>query len=116
MFFFTQKDERERIQMQKTADTLEDLESRLEGWFADIDNKINNRQENAPGLNNNDILDKLNNTESNLIDEITRLKTHLHSNTAKMDKESSALMEKAHTIFSEVIHPQYKNNVSLMCM
>ncbi|XP_012223947.1 putative leucine-rich repeat-containing protein DDB_G0290503 isoform X2 [Linepithema humile] len=97
-----QKDERERIQMQKTTDLLEDLESRLETWLRTIADKISNQQENAPGLNNNDILDKLNNTESNLIDEIARLKTHLHSNTAKVDKESSALTEKAHRIFSEV--------------
>jgi len=104
-FFFVQKDERERIQMQKTTDILEDLESRLESWLADIDSKINSRQENAPESNNNDVIDKLNSTESNLIDEIARLKTHLHSNTAKMDKESSALTGKAHAIFSEVIHP-----------
>jgi len=92
--------------MQKTTDILEDLESRLENWLADINSKINNRQESAPVLNDNDILDKLNNTESNLIDEITRLKTHLHDNTARMDKKSSVLMEKAHAIFSEVIRPQ----------
>ena len=35
-----QKDERERIQIQKTADTLEDLESRLEGWATEIENKV----------------------------------------------------------------------------
>ncbi|XP_011504784.1 PREDICTED: uncharacterized protein LOC105367713 [Ceratosolen solmsi marchali] len=36
----TQKDERERTQIQKIADTLEDLESRLEGWATEIETKV----------------------------------------------------------------------------
>ncbi|CAK9823880.1 hypothetical protein ANTRET_LOCUS2134 [Anthophora retusa] len=35
-----QRDERERIQMQKTVDTLEDLENRLEGWITDIEKSL----------------------------------------------------------------------------
>ncbi|OXU21163.1 hypothetical protein TSAR_005394 [Trichomalopsis sarcophagae] len=36
----SQKDERERIQIQKTADSLQDLESRLEGWATEIESKV----------------------------------------------------------------------------
>ncbi|XP_032662987.1 uncharacterized protein LOC116840426 isoform X3 [Odontomachus brunneus] len=102
-----QRDERERIQMQKTADSLEDLESRLEAWLTEIENKVaevSNRPETTPAPNNNlvDILGKLNSTESNLIEEMTRLKEGLHDNTAKREKDSNALMEKTRKTFSEV--------------
>lgn len=95
--------------MQKTMDSLEDLESRLEGWFTDIENKvaeINNRSETTLISNNNftDILNKLNNIENNSIEGIARLKEDLHNNGEKMNRELITLMEKAHTIFLEVIY------------
>ncbi|XP_036142603.1 centromere-associated protein E [Monomorium pharaonis] len=104
----TQKDERERIQMQKTVDNLEDLENHLEGWFTNIENKIaeiNNRAKVTSVHNSSlpDVLIKLNGIENNLI-EVTRFKESLHNNVAKMNKESVTLMEKTHTIFSEVQH------------
>ncbi|KAL0109243.1 hypothetical protein PUN28_014375 [Cardiocondyla obscurior] len=102
----TQKDERERIQMQKTVDNLESLENRLEGWLTNIENKvtdINNRAEVAPTVDNlPNILNKLNSVESNLMEEVAKFKENLHSNVGKMNRESSTLMEKTHTIFSEV--------------
>lgn len=93
--------------MQKTADSLEDLESRLEAWLTEIENKVaevSNRPEPAPNNNLVDILDKLNSTESNLIGEMARLKEGLHDNTVKRDKDSNVLIEKTRKIFSEVIH------------
>ncbi|XP_070158533.1 putative leucine-rich repeat-containing protein DDB_G0290503 isoform X2 [Polyergus mexicanus] len=104
---FAQRDERERIQMQKTMDSLEDLESRLEGWLTNIENKvaeINSRPETTSIWNNNftDILNKLNKIENNSIEGIARLKEDLHNNVEKMDRESITLMGKAHTIFLEV--------------
>lgn len=96
--------------MQKTMDSLEDLESRLEGWFTDIENKvaeINSRSEHQTITSNNNftnILNKLNNIENNSIEEIARLKEDLHNNGEKMNRELITLMEKAHTIFSEVIY------------
>ncbi|XP_011261945.1 centromere-associated protein E isoform X2 [Camponotus floridanus] len=104
---FAQRDERERIQMQKTTDSLEDLESRLEGWLTDIENKvaeINSRPEITPISNDNftDILNKLNKIENNSIEGIAKLKEDLHNNVAVMDRESTVLMEKAHTIFLQV--------------
>ncbi|XP_011875150.1 PREDICTED: centromere-associated protein E isoform X1 [Vollenhovia emeryi] len=102
-----QKDERERIQMQKTVDSLEDLENRLEGWLTNIDSKIaelNNRAEvtSAPNGNLPDVLTKLSGMESNLMEEVARFREGLHNNAAKMNKESATLMEKTHTIFSEM--------------
>lgn len=94
--------------MQKTADSLEDLESRLEAWLTEIENKVaevSNQAEATPTPNNLvDIIGKLNSTESNLIEEMARLKENLHDNTARKDKDSNALMEKTRRIFSEVIY------------
>ncbi|KAH0950863.1 hypothetical protein HN011_008744 [Eciton burchellii] len=102
-----QRDERERIQMQKAADSLEDLENRLEGWLTDIENKVaevNNHAEVTPPQNGlSDILGQLNSTENNLIAEIARLKDDLRDNAAKMkEKVSSTLINKTHIIHSEV--------------
>lgn len=94
--------------MQKTVDSLEELENRLEGWLTNIERKIteiNNRAEvtSAPdGLP--DVLNKLSGIESNLMAEVAKFKEGLHNNVAKMNRESATLMEKTHTIFSEVIH------------
>lgn len=95
--------------MQKTVDSLEDLESRLEGWFTNIESKvaeINNRAEttSVPDSSLPDVLNKLSGIESNLMGEVVRFKEGLHNNVAKMNRESVTLMEKTHTIFSEVIH------------
>lgn len=98
--------------MQKTADSLEDLESRLEGWLVDIENKItevNSRSEKATpsALNDRDlanIFDKLNSTETNLMDELAKLKEGLRDNTAKRERDSTTLMDRARVIFSEVIY------------
>ncbi|XP_011055420.1 PREDICTED: spindle pole body component 110 isoform X1 [Acromyrmex echinatior] len=103
-----QRDERERIQMQKTVDSLEDLENRLEGWLTNIENKvgeINSRAEVTSAPDSlSDVLNKLSGIESNLMGEVARFKEGLHNNIAKMNRESVTLMEKTHTIFSEVQH------------
>lgn len=89
-------------------DSLEDLESRLEGWLTDIENKvaeINNRSETTSTSNDNftNILNKLNKIENNSIEGIAKLKDDLHNKVSKMNGESILLMEKAHAIFLEVI-------------
>lgn len=95
--------------MQKAADSLEDLENRLEGWLTDIENKmteVNSRAESTPTQSGGftDILGKLNSTENNLMEEIARLKSDLHNNAARTkEKESNTLMNKTHVIHSEVI-------------
>ncbi|KYN44934.1 hypothetical protein ALC56_00586 [Trachymyrmex septentrionalis] len=107
-----QRDERERIQMQKTVDSLEDLENRLEGWLTNIESKvgeINSRAEVTSTPDSlSDVLNKLNGIESNLMGEVARFKEGLHNNIAKMNRESVTLMEKTHTIFSEVQHVSAK--------
>ncbi|KAL6260000.1 hypothetical protein P5V15_009907 [Pogonomyrmex californicus] len=101
-----QKDERERIQMQKTVDSLEDLETRLESWFTNIENKVteinNYKVTPAPDSNLPDVLNKLNEIENNLIVEVAKFKENLDNNIVKVDRESVALMEKTHSIFSEI--------------
>lgn len=107
--------------MQKTMDSLEDLESRLEGWLADVENKvaeINNRPEITPVSSDNftEILNKLNKIENNSIEGIAKLKEDLHNNVAMMDRESTALMEKAHTIFLQVFCLWDESNISLFLL
>ncbi|XP_011143316.1 kinectin isoform X2 [Harpegnathos saltator] len=103
-----QRDERERIQMQKTADSLEDLESRLEAWLTEIENKVaevSYRPETTTQTSSDElanILGKLNSTESKLMNEMARLKEGLHDNTVMRERGSDALMEKTRKIFSEV--------------
>ncbi|XP_023288663.1 centromere-associated protein E [Orussus abietinus] len=82
----SQRDERERIQMQKTADALEDLEGRLEGWFTDIENKVsevNTRSPTTPSPEPTsesppDLVAKLNDTEARIGEHIARLESGLH--------------------------------------
>jgi len=94
--------------MQKTVDSLEDLENRLEGWLTNIESKIgeiNNRAEVTSAPDSlSDVLNKLSGIESNLMGEVARFKEGLHNNIAKMNRESITLMEKTHTIFSEVTY------------
>jgi len=88
------------------VDSLEDLENRLEGWLTNIENKvaeINNRAEITCASDNlSDVLNKLNSIENKLMEEVAKFKENLHNNVAKMNRESATLMEKTHTIFSEV--------------
>lgn len=91
--------------MQKTTDSLENLENRLENWFTDVESKANGgRTETVPDNRFSNIINKLNSTENNLIEEIAKLKKDLHDNTANKEKDSVGLVEKTHTIFSEVMH------------
>ncbi|XP_076228588.1 uncharacterized protein LOC116426366 isoform X1 [Nomia melanderi] len=90
----SQRDERERIQMQKTVDTLEDLESRLEGWLTDIENKVsevNARPDVTPSPIDNVsvIVSKLNNTESLLMEGISKTESMLKSETMKLKEISN---------------------------
>ncbi|XP_034183451.1 uncharacterized protein LOC117605823 isoform X2 [Osmia lignaria lignaria] len=85
----SQRDERERIQMQKTVDTLEDLENRLEGWFTDIENKINGANSPAdtvllPPENMSQIVSKLNDTEALLMEKMSKTESLLKSEGIKL--------------------------------
>ncbi|XP_076281913.1 uncharacterized protein LOC143209730 [Lasioglossum baleicum] len=85
----SQRDERERIQMQKTVDTLEDLESRLEGWLTDIEtkvSKVNARPVVTPPPVDNVslVISKLNNTESVLMERISKAESILQSEAMKL--------------------------------
>lgn len=94
--------------MQKTVDSLEDLENRLEGWLTNIETKVAEINDRAEATSANgtlpDVLNKLSGMEGNLMEEVARFKEGLHNNVAKMNRESAMLVEKTHSIFSEVIH------------
>uniref|UniRef100_A0ABD2XGL1 Paramyosin n=1 Tax=Trichogramma kaykai TaxID=54128 RepID=A0ABD2XGL1_9HYME len=71
-----QKDERERIQLQKTADTVEDLENRLEGWATEIETKViegTNKANAAIVDRSPDILARIEASETKLNDRVQRL-------------------------------------------
>ncbi|XP_035721178.1 centromere-associated protein E-like isoform X2 [Vespa mandarinia] len=95
-----QRDERERIQMQKTTDALEDLEVKLEGWLTDIETKITKVHDIS--LNhreiNPDILSKLNNTELLLIGHITDLEFTLKSTSMELKETVTNQLNKAQSM------------------
>ncbi|XP_043504967.1 centromere-associated protein E [Polistes fuscatus] len=111
-----QRDERERIQMQKTADALEDLEVRLEGWLTDLETKITKAQEDSnPSLNNKEInpeiLSKLNNTESLIMGHITDLEYTIKSTSLELQDTMTNQSEKVQSMAMKLedINDNFKN-------
>ena len=68
--FDLQRGQREREQMQKTTDALEDLESRLEGWATVIEAKV---MLAASADRTPEVIAKLNETESMLGSRLDKL-------------------------------------------
>lgn len=102
-----QKDERERIQMQKTADALEDLEGRLDGWLADIQEKIKKvpnylDQSLAHREVDSAILSKLNNTESLLIGHVSDLESTFKSESVKLKEMIAGQSDKVQLMVMKV--------------
>ncbi|XP_050594423.1 centromere-associated protein E isoform X1 [Bombus affinis] len=103
----SQRDERERIQMQKTVDSLEDLESRLEGWLTDIENKVsevNNRPDTTlPPLDNHaHIISKLNNTELLLMERISKTELLLKSEAIKLKEATDVQSGTTQALLTEI--------------
>nr|XP_012149178.1 PREDICTED: centromere-associated protein E isoform X2 [Megachile rotundata] len=101
------KDERERIQMQKTVDALEDLESRLEGWFSDIESKISEANASPtttspPTENTSLIVSKLNDTESLLIDKISKTESLLKSEAIKLKEVTNVQSGTIQALLTEI--------------
>ncbi|XP_076661505.1 uncharacterized protein LOC143365317 isoform X2 [Halictus rubicundus] len=103
----SQRDERERIQMQKTVDTLEDLESRLEGWLTDIETKVS--EVNArpvatppPVDNVSLVFSKLNNTESVLMERISKAELILKSEAMKLKDISNVQTGTTQALLTEI--------------
>lgn len=104
----SQRDERERIQMQKTVDTLEDLESRLEGWLTDIENKVsevNTRSDIAipPVDNISLVFSKLNDTESLLMERISKAESVLKSETVELKETTSVQSRTTQALLGEIL-------------
>ncbi|XP_061936369.1 uncharacterized protein LOC108003013 isoform X2 [Apis cerana] len=103
----SQRDERERIQMQKTVDSLEDLENRLEGWLTDIENKvseINSRSDTTlPSFDNHShIISKLNDTELILIDRISKTESLLKSEAIKLKETTNVQSGTTQALLTEI--------------
>lgn len=103
----SQRDERERIQMQKTVDSLEDLENRLEGWLTDIENKvseINSRSDTTlPSFDNpSHIISKLNDTELILIDRISKTESLLKSEAIKLKETTNVQSGTTQALLTEI--------------
>ncbi|XP_015117569.1 uncharacterized protein LOC107041506 [Diachasma alloeum] len=95
----SQRDERERIQMQKTADGVELLESHLNSWFTDVDSKLaeNNRRTDTevPRIHDNrpsEIMTKLNKTEAAIGGELVKLEFALEAITNKLGDAPAKLL------------------------
>ena len=103
----SQRDERERIQMQKTVDTLEDLESRLEGWLTDIENKVsevNNRPDvpSPPAENVSLIFSKLNDTELLLMERISKAESALKTEAIKLKETATVQSGTIQALLAEI--------------
>lgn len=93
--------------MQKTVDTLEDLESRLEGWLTDIENKVsevNTRSDIAipPVDNISLVFSKLNDTESLLMERISKAESVLKSETVELKETTSVQSRTTQALLGEV--------------
>ncbi|XP_063982071.1 ninein [Diachasmimorpha longicaudata] len=95
----SQRDERERVQMQKTADGVELLESHLNSWFTNVDNKLaeNNRRTDTevPRIHDNrpsEIMVKLNKTEAAIGGELARLEFALEAINNKLGDGPAKLL------------------------
>ncbi|XP_014215326.1 uncharacterized protein LOC106644383 [Copidosoma floridanum] len=101
-----QRDERERIQIQKMTDTLEDLQSRLEGWATEIESKVVEGTSKAlptiptPVDPSPDILARIEASEAKIADKLEKkldeLGTGLQAKIAKATNQtvvSNALAE-----------------------
>ncbi|XP_017882230.1 paramyosin isoform X2 [Ceratina calcarata] len=103
----SQRDERERIQMQKTADSLEDLGNRLEGWLTDIENKVsggNGRPDTMlpPFDNFNRIASRLNDTELKLMEKMSRTESLVKSEASDLKEVTNAQTGTTQALLTEI--------------
>ncbi|XP_012257572.2 centrosomal protein of 290 kDa [Athalia rosae] len=116
----SQRDERERIQIQKTADMIENLEHRLDAQLDDIKNtifQISKKLEPSPPpptpeptvppttpepVSPLEILSKLNETEARLLEQVAKIENELGSMALANQQEALRLGHKTETVFTEV--------------
>lgn len=93
--------------MQKTVDTLEDLESRLEGWITDIENKISEGNSKSdtmlpPVENVSIVFSKLNDTESLLMKKMSHVESALKSEAVKLKETATVQAGTTQILLTEV--------------
>ncbi|KOC63964.1 hypothetical protein WH47_01279 [Habropoda laboriosa] len=94
-------------QMQKTVDTLEDLENRLEGWFTDIENKVSEVNTRAdvtlpPVDSISPVVSKLSDVESTLIERISKTESLLKSEAIKLKEVSNIQSGTTQALLTEI--------------
>lgn len=99
-----QRDERERIQMQKTADTLEDLEKRLNSWMASIENKITEVNDSSESRSDakTQIMAKLNESQTIMAKQFDKIDTNMKDMHHKIKNEANQLKEKLQNVATEM--------------
>lgn len=83
--------------MQKTADTLEDLERRLNNWMSLIESKIsqvNNDSSESGSDRNSQILSKLDESQTTMAKHFDKLETNMKDMNHKIKNEANQLKEK----------------------
>ncbi|XP_043277573.1 kinesin-related protein 9 [Venturia canescens] len=106
-----QRDERERIQIQKTTDTLENLENRLDGWLSGIKAQLSEVHSRPvpmmqpPSQNDKTsdmIIAKLNKTETSISGQVARLEFDLDSISVKLKDDSASQRDKIQVVSDEI--------------
>ncbi|XP_046737505.1 nuclease SbcCD subunit C-like [Diprion similis] len=107
----SQKDERERIQLQKTVDLIERLEAFLETQFKDMKTKMSEMSERTEVTTPpttpestliSDIISKINDTEENLIGHVARIDLGVSRMANRSEDNIAVQNEKLQTIINEV--------------
>ncbi|XP_046416614.1 uncharacterized protein LOC124177820 [Neodiprion fabricii] len=107
----SQKDERERIQLQKTVDLVEKLEKFLETQFKEMKTKMSEMSERTEVTTPSttpestlmlDIISKINDTEEHLIEQVARIEFGVSRMANKSDDNIAVQYEKLQTVIDEV--------------
>lgn len=90
--------------MQKTADTLEDLENRLDGWLTSIENKLTEVNGHSESKSSSEILAKLNETQAMIAKQVANFDSSVKDMSHRMRDDANLHKDKIQTVFSEVIN------------
>ena len=88
--------------MQKTADTLEDLENRLDGWLTSIENKITEVNGHSESKSSSEILAKLNETQALIASQVANFESSVREMSHRMKDDANLHRDKIQHVFSEV--------------
>lgn len=110
MYSLFQRDERERIQIQKTADMIENLENRLAAQINQINStiyEVNRSVKPTPSAAPvkcimSDIISKLNETEAKFMGQIASVEFGINATAIRNEAEAEKLTKAIETLSAEV--------------